>query len=163
MRFIPATSIILLALSLVSCAKDSVDVAQDLGLLPNTCGSDGARMQASVDGDSYCANAQIIATGDGAAVIVTGVALSGGTLVLQLDTLAIGDHAMTEAANGVLYMQHGTSYTIAPGASGTLSILIHDAQTRRLKATFSAPVFNELNGLTKQLQGEVDVTYSIGG
>jgi hypothetical protein len=163
MRFIPANSVIVLALSLASCAKDSVDVAQDLGFLSITCGSDGARVQASVDGDSYCANAQIIATGDGASVIVTGVALSGGTLVLQLDTLAVGEHAMTEAMNGVLYMHLGTSYTIAPGGQGTLSILIHNAGSRRLKATFSTPVFNELNGLTKQVQGEVDVTYSTGG
>jgi len=163
MRIFPATSIFLLALSLSSCAKDSVDVAQDLGLLPNTCGSDGARVQASIDGASYCASAQIIATGDGTSVIVTGVDLTGGTLVLQLDTLAVGDHAMTEAANSVLYMRTGTTYTIPSGGQGTLSIQIHDAQTRRLKATFTAPVFNELNGLTKQLQGEVDVTYSTGG
>jgi hypothetical protein len=140
-----------------------VDLAQDLGILPNTCGSDGSRVQASVDGDSYCANAQIIATGDGTSVIVTGVDLTGGTLVLQLDTLAVGDHAMTEASNGVLYMHVGTSYTIPPGGQGTVSVVVHDVQTRRLKATFSTPVFNELNGLTKQVQGEVDVTYSTGG
>lgn len=163
MRSTTIPGFLLLAFLFTSCAKDSMDVAQDLGLLPNSCGSDGARVQASVDGDSYCANAQIIATGDGASVIVTGVALSGGTLVLQLDTLAVGEHAMTEAMNGVLYMHLGTSYTIAPGGQGTLSILIHNAGSRRLKATFSTPVYNELNGVTKQVQGEVDVTYSTGG
>jgi hypothetical protein len=163
MRSTSASSLLLLAFLFSSCAKDSVDLAQDLGILPNTCGSDGSRVQASVDGDSYCANAQIIAMGDGTSVIVTGVDMTGGTLVLQLDTLAVGDHAMTEASNGVLYMHVGTSYTIPSGGQGTVSIVLHDAQTRRLKATFSAPVFNELNGVTKQVQGEVDVTYSTGG
>ena len=34
-------------LLLTGCAKESLDVAQDVGLLPSTCGSDGARLQAT--------------------------------------------------------------------------------------------------------------------
>lgn len=163
MRITSTLGMLVLALSFSSCAKETLDVAQDIGLVPSGCGTDGARFQASVDGSSYCASAQIIATGDDSSVIVTGIDLVGSTLVLQLDTLAVGDHAMNEASNGVLYMQAGTSYTIAPTASGVLSISAHDPATRTLKASFDVPVLNEMSGVTKQVQGEVDVTYSTGG
>lgn len=159
------TTIALLAafLSLASCAKETQDIAQDLGLIPGGCGTEGARLQASVGGEPYCATAQIIATGDGSSVIVTGIDLAGSTLILQLDTLALGEHPMNEASNGALYMQAGTTYTIAPSVAGVLTISAHDPDARKLKASFDVPVFNEMNGVTKQVQGEVDVTYSTGG
>lgn len=163
MRINSSLGLLVLALSFSSCAKETLDVAQDIGLVPNGCGSDGARFQASVAGSDYCASAQIIATGDGSSVIVTGIDLVGNTLVLQVDTLAIGAHAMNEANNGVLYMQAGTTYTIAPDVSGLLTISSHDPATRTLKATFDVPVFNEMNGVSKQVQGDVEVTYSTGG
>lgn len=154
---------LVVSLSMVSCAKDAQDVAQDLGLLPAGCGSDGARLQATVGGTAYCAGAQVIATGDGSSTIVTGIDLGGSTLVLQLDTLATGEHIINEANNSVLYMQAGSTYTVAPNVQGTLNILLHDAPNRRLTATFQVPVWNALNGVTKDVEGEVDVTYSTGG
>lgn len=152
-------TLLIAAFTLQSCAKE----AQDLGIVPNTCGTDGARLQASFNGSSFCPTAQLIAVGDSSSVIVTGVDLTGNTLIIQLDTLAAGDHPMTEASNGVLYMHIGKSFTIAPGSTGSLNISSFDAQTRRIKATFQAPLFNEESGETRQLQGELDVTYSMGG
>jgi len=163
MRITSSLGLLVLALSFSSCAKETLDVAQDIGLLPSGCGADGARFQASIAGSAYCASAQIIATGDGSSVIVTGIDLAGNTLVLQLDTLAVGEHPMNEASNGALYMQAGTTYTIAPNVAGVLTISAHDPDARKLKASFDVPVLNEMNGVTKQVQGEVDVTYSTGG
>ncbi len=154
---------LVIALSLVSCAKDVQEVAQDVGLLPSGCGSDGARLQATVGETSYCAGAQILATGDGSSAIVTGIDLTGNTLVLQLDSLVTGEQVMNEASNSILFMQTGTTYTIAPQVEGTLNILLVDTLNRKLKATFQVPVLNTVNGVTKQLEGEVDVTYTTGG
>jgi len=163
MRINSTIGLLVLALSFSSCAKETMDVAQDIGLLPSGCGTDGARFQASVAGSDYCASAQLLATGDGSSVIVTGIDLAGSTLILQLDTLGVGNHAMNEANNGVLYMQAGTTYTIAPNVSGVLTISAHDPATRTLKASFNVPVYNEMNGVSKQVQGDVEVTYSTGG
>ena len=154
---------LVVAMSLVSCAKDAQEVAQEVGLIPSGCGSDGARLQATIGETSYCAGAQILATGDGSSAIITGIDFAGNTLVLQLDSLSTGIQVMNEASNSILYMQTGTTYTIAPQVEGTLNILLVDTLARRLKATFQVPVLNTMNGVTKQLQGEVDVTYTTGG
>ena len=161
-KLLPLGSIII-ALSLISCAKDAQEVAQDVGLIPSGCGSDGARLQATVGETSYCAAAQILATGDGSSAIITGIDFAGSTLVLQLDSLATGVQVMNEASNSILYMQTGTTYTIAPQVEGTLNIILVDTLARRVKATFQVPVMNAMNGVTKQLEGEVDVTYTTGG
>jgi hypothetical protein len=163
MRIGTSIGLLLLVISFSACGKEALDVAQDVGILPSGCGSDGARLQASVDGEDYCASAQVLAIGDGTSVMITGLDLLGNTLVLQLDTLGVGEHAMTEAANGVLYMESGNSYTVAPDVSGVLSISSHDPATRTLKASFAVPVYNALNGVTKQLQGNLEVGYSTEG
>ncbi len=81
---------LVVAMSLVSCAKDVQEVAQEVGLIPSGCGSDGARLQATIGETSYCAGAQILATGDGSSAIITGIDFAGNTLVLQLDSLSTG-------------------------------------------------------------------------
>ena len=116
-----------LALPLCSCTKDTRDIAQELGLTPAACGKDDNRLlQASFDGSSYCADVQLAAIGDGTSVIITGVALSGNTLVLQLDTLAEGTHAITEASNGVLLVRPDGSWTVSGEQQGSLTIDHHD-------------------------------------
>lgn len=163
MRISTTIGLSILLISLSACGKETLDVAQDVGILPAGCGTEGARLEANIDGEDYCASAQVLAVGDGSSVVVTGIDLLGNTLILQLDTLAVGDHAMTEAANGALYMQSGTSYTVAPDVSGVLTISSHDPATRKLEASFAVPVFNEMNGVTKQLQGNLEVSYSTEG
>lgn len=147
--------------ALTSCMKDQQEVAQDVGLLPSGCGSDGARLEASVDGVGYCANMQLLATGSDGSVIVTGVDLEGNTLVLQFDELAVGAHVISEASNGALYMQLGLTYIVAPGTEGQLIITTHDPEAHRLKASFDVPLFNETNGVTRVVSGDLDVVYSV--
>ena len=110
----------LLALSLVACMKEQRQVAQDLGLLPEGCGSEGMRMEASINGSAFCPDMQLVAVGDDASVIITGVDIAGNTLVLQVEALEVGEHAITEAVNGVLFMQVGMTYTVPPGVEGVL-------------------------------------------
>lgn len=144
-----------------ACAKDTTELAQDVGILPSTCGSDGARVQATIDGASYCGNAQIIATGSEGTVIVTGVDLSGSTLVVQADSLAVGEQAITDATNGVLYMQGNTPYVVMPGQPGTLTITQVDTTAHLLKANFSVTLHNEMSGGTHAVQGSLDVVYTV--
>ncbi|MBK8498295.1 MAG: hypothetical protein IPL52_05645 [Flavobacteriales bacterium] len=145
-----------------SCAKDTQEVAQDTGILPATCGSNGARVQASIDGSPYCSNAQVIATGDEGTVIVTGVDLLGSTLIVQADSLAIGAQPITDANNGLLYMQSGTPYVMMAGDPGTLTITAVDTIAHVLQASFSANLHNEMSGATRNVQGNVDVVYTVG-
>jgi hypothetical protein len=162
-NFVLPALLFVIALPFQSCVKDTAEIAQEVGLLPAGCGSDGARLQATVGGSSYCATAQLLAVGGEGSVMLTGVDLSGNTLILQLDTLGVGTHAITEASNSMVYMQAGSSFVTGPDSEGTLIIEQHNASTRRLKGTFAAPVFNELSGETRQAEGQFDVTYTIGG
>lgn len=143
-----------------ACLKDSEEIAQDAGILPSGCGADGVRIQATVNGSSYCASAQVHAVGDGQSVIITGVGLTGTTLVLQIDSVALGTQAMTEAANGILYMETGTSYTVLPGTPGSLNITQLDTAAHTIKASFDATVHNEMSGSSRTISGNVDVQWT---
>ena len=160
MNTLPLLAIALLTAGLVSCAKDTEDLAQSAGILPSTCGSDGARVQATVDGNSYCGNAQVLATGDEGSVMVTGIDLLGNTLVIQLDSLALGQQAITDATNGLLYMASGTPYVVEPGNPGTLTITQVDTSARTVKADFDAMLRNEMSGNARHVVGSLDVVYT---
>lgn len=147
--------------TLVACAKAGKKVAEELGLVPSTCGSDGARVQAEIDGASFCADANITAMSDGTSASITGIGLLGNTFSVQLDSLAVGTRTVSEATNSILFMQAGTPYVVIGDSAGWLAIDHHDAAARRLKARFQATVFNEMNGRSKPLSGSVDVTYTV--
>ena len=124
----------LFALSILaqSCVKETQEMAEEVGLAPATCGTDGARLQATVSGASYCATAQVIATGDNGSALVSGLDLTGNAIVLQFDDLAVGAHAITAGENGVMYMSMGSTYVVGPDQSGTLTVTEHNGDTRRL-------------------------------
>jgi hypothetical protein len=93
---------------------------------------------------------------------VTGVDMLGNTLVLQVDTLGVGTHAVTEAENSILYMQTGTSYTAMGDEAGTLTITAIDTVARHLAATFDVTLHNDVSGAARAITGSVDVTYTPG-
>jgi hypothetical protein len=148
---------------LSACAKDTADLAQDVGLLPTSCGSDGMRLQATTAEGAFCASGQVLAMGEEGSVLISGFDLTGTSIVLQVDTLGVGQHAITEAQNGLLYMRSGTSYTNGPSAVGTLTIESHDAASRRLKGGFQSTLINVASGQQQSVQGQFDVTYSTEG
>ncbi len=149
-------------ITLTACAKAGKEVAEELGIIPSTCGADGARVQAQVDGSSFCGDAQVVAVSDGISATVSGITLLGNTLSIQLDTLAPGTYTISEAENAVLYMAIGTPYTSMGDSAGSVTISSHDAAAHSLKATFAATVRNEMSGSTKAISGSVDVTYTDG-
>ncbi|MBL7953075.1 MAG: hypothetical protein JNM62_15305 [Flavobacteriales bacterium] len=161
MRHINILLLIVSIITLSACAKAGQEVAEELGIIPSTCGSDGARVQAEVDGSSFCGDAQIIAMSDGHSATVSGIALLGNTLSLQLDTLGVGTYTISEADNAVLYLSGGTPYTTDSDSAGSVIITGHDGAAHRLKATFQARVRNEMSGSSKAISGSLDVTYSV--
>lgn len=146
--------------SLSACVKAGKEVAEEVGLLPATCGTDGARIQAEVDGHDFCADGTILAVSDGTSATITGVGLLGNTLTMQVDSIAVGSHVISEASNALLFLNAGTPYTSVGDSAGHLTILEHHPADRRLKVEFEASVFNEMNGTTQPISGSADVTYS---
>jgi hypothetical protein len=160
MRNINVLLVLVSLISLVACAKAGKEVAEELGIIPSSCGSDGARIQATVNGNDFCADGQIIAVSDGVSVMITGIGLLGNTLSLQIDSIAEGTFPVTEAENAVLYMTVGSPYSSMPDHPGTITITGHDETTHRIKADLAVTVRNEMNGATKGITASVDVTYS---
>ncbi|HPF89170.1 MAG: hypothetical protein H6590_01460 [Flavobacteriales bacterium] len=158
MRYPTLLPIVLPIVLMCSCTKAGKEVAEELGIVPSTCGSDGARVQVEVDGSSFCADAHISAIADGTSAMVTGVGILGSTFSIQLDTLGVGTHTISEASNAVMYANAGTPFVSVGDEAGTVTIEQYDPATGRLKAHFHATVFNEMNGNSKSLNGAVDVT-----
>ncbi len=148
-------------LTITACAKAGKEVAEELGLVPSTCGSEGARIEATIGGDTFCANAQIIALSDGASANISGVGLLGTTLTLQVDSLAEGTFSINEAENALLLMSLGTPYVSVADQVGTLHITGFDPVARRLKADLEATVRNEMDGATKNISASIDVIYTL--
>lgn len=151
--------ILITAIALVSCTMGSTELAQDTGILPSTCGNDGACIEATIDGTDHCGSAQVIITGEES--IVTGVDLVGNTLIVQADELLVGNHEVTDASNGLLYMQSGTPYVITPGDPGTLTITQVDTTAHVLKGSFNAHLHNEMSGSSRHVAGSFDVVYTV--
>ena len=154
------TLLLAIIIGLTACQKDTTEVAQDVGVLPQGCGSDGARLQATVDGNSYCASAQVVAVGEGFSVTVTGVDLTGNTIILQADSIGMGTQPITEANNGILLIQNGTTYVVLPGNSGTLHITEADTTAHVFKASFDVTLQNDVSGQSRAVQGSLDVVYT---
>lgn len=159
------TNLIIVVVSiatLTACAKAGKEVAEELGLVEATCGADGARIQANIGGNEFCADGTIVAVCDGTSATVTGIGLLGNTLTLQMDSVVVGTHVISEGANAMLFLSAGTPYVTVGDSAGRLVILEHTPADRRLKAEFECTVFNEMNGQVRPISGSVDVTYSQG-
>ena len=143
-------------LTLTACQPDDV---VDLVVPGNSCGSDGARVQTTVDGNDWCANASVIGVGDGSSITITGVNLTGGTLIMQLDSLATGPQAITEADNAMMYMNLGLPHTPLTTDPGTLTIATLDTVAHKVTGSFEVTLHADGGG-AKNLSGSFDVQYT---
>jgi hypothetical protein len=142
---------------LCSCQKEEDPISP---VINDTCGQDGARMQATIGGGSFCANASLIAQANDGTLMISGVSLTEGSLVLSIDSMAVGTQALTEASNGALYTSMGGSYTVAQNDPGTITISSLDAGSHRAKGTCSVPLHLNGEGEVKQLEATFDVTWT---
>ena len=138
------------------CAKE---VGEELGLIPTGCGSDGARLEAIVNGTSWCADANLTAAANGDEILVNGITITGGTLTFQLDSMAVGVHPLNEGNNSVLLTTFGLPYLSTDTDPGVITVLAHDTAANRLQAEFTVTLHTELDGSNREVSGSMDVTY----
>lgn len=148
-------AIALVAFAMAACVKE--DTVADL-VSNGSCGTDGARMEATVGGADWCASGTVVANGSGTSAIITGISLTGGTLVLEVDSIGLGDQVITEADNGVLFTSIEGSYTVPQNGHGTLTISSFDPTNGRLKGSLDIGLRLNGEGLAKQVLGSFDVT-----
>lgn len=143
----------LAVLILNACVKeDPVDV-----LTPG-CGSDGARVEATIGNSDWCANTSVMAHGSDGSAIITGVSLTGGTLIMEVDSIGIGQQPITEGSNAVLYTALEGSFTVPSMAHGTLDITNYDPTSGRLSGTVDVGLRLNGEGPSKQVAASFDVT-----
>ncbi len=123
-----------------------------------SCGSSGARIEATVDGNAWCANASVIGVSDGSSVTITGINALGGTLVMQIDSLGLGPQPITEAGNAMLFSNLSQPYTPLNSDPGQLIIATLDTAGHRVTGNFEV-VLHADGGGSKQVSGAFDVHY----
>lgn len=150
-------SLAAIVLVLCACQKDEDPIS---AVTNDTCGQDGARIEATVGGSAFCANASVIAQANDASLMLSGVSLTDGSLMLSIDSMFVGTQAVTEGSNGALYTSIGGSYTVAQNDPGTITISSLDAGSHRVKGTCSVPLHLNGEGQVKQLEATFDVTWT---
>lgn len=140
-----------------ACKKDEDEPAPTP--TPASCGVAGARLQATFDGTSFCANTSLFAD-QAIGLTVNGIASNGATLTLELDSLAAGTHPIKSGTNTVLFTTTmALAYTAVDADPGTLTITSHDTATNHIQGSFEAPLYSGLGGAPKNISGSFDLFY----
>lgn len=156
----PFQFLILSSALFVSCSKEKDDPATPAPSTPAACGISGARLQASFQGATFCANTFLF--GDlGTHLTVNGIASNGATLTLELDSLEVGSYEMDGSTN---YMIHTSAmamgYETVNTTPATLNITTHDTASNRIQGSFNGPVVEPVGGASAQISGTFDITYT---
>jgi hypothetical protein len=124
------------------------------------CGMDGARLQATFDGASWCANLTLFADGVPGTITISGMTQMGSTLTLELEDTDVGTHPVSEDSNTILFTTSmAAGYLSSNNDPGTVTITSHNTATRRIQGSFSANLYEELGGTSKPITGQFDVQY----
>jgi hypothetical protein len=150
---------LLSALLLLASAGCQPDELVDVIVPGDECGSSGARVEATIDGSDWCANASVLAIGDGGTVMITGINALGTTLVLQVDSIGLGPQPITEASNALMYLSLGLPYTPLNSDPGQLIIATLDTAARRITGAFEVTLHADGGG-SRPVSGAFDVQYT---
>lgn len=152
-------SLALACILFASCGKDKDDIPTPLGGGSTECGTSGARLQATFDGASWCANASLFAAlAD--ILTVNGITSMGSTLTMELDSLGVGTYAMSAESNRLLFTTNlGLAYNTTDEQPATLNITSHNVATRRVQGNFSGNLSAVLGGADKAISGSFDLFY----
>ena len=148
-----------LILLVFGCVKEDGSVA-----LPGVgaCGSDGHRIELSVDGNGWCAAANVtgVASPDGEALI-TGLGLSGQLFAFQIDSIMVGDFAINEAGNAVTWTENSDNFTSTTTDPGTLHISAYDPTEHRIRGSVEVTVHDAEAIASRTIAGEFDVICTV--
>jgi hypothetical protein len=142
-----------------SCTKETEAVLP--AVIPGlACGSDGARLEATIAGTDWCPNATLFASEGAGVLTISGIDTQGRTVTLELTAWSVGEHPMTEDVNHLLHTTAmGLAYRTTDGDPGTLTITMLDEAERRIRGNFSAQIYEPLGGTAKGITGNFDLHY----
>lgn len=148
-----------LLLLATGCVKEDGSIA-----VPGVgeCGSDGHRIELSVDGNGWCAGASVngAASPDGEALI-SGLAVSGQLFALQIDSMAVGEFSMNEVANAASWTEGGDNFTSTNTDPGTLHITVYDPVEHRIRGSVAVTVHDAESPTSRILTGDFDVICAV--
>lgn len=149
------------ALSLVACEKDDDAAPSPSVPTPVVCGIDGARLQATFAGESFCANASLFGDLGADMITINGITTGGSTFTLELDSLEVGSYTMGADANHAVYTTGlGMGYETTNATPATLTIASHDTGTNRIRGSVSGPFTEPLGGSSSSMVANFDITYT---
>jgi hypothetical protein len=153
------TLYLLLLCSTAACTKPGEQVTP---LLTNECGSEGHRIQFTVDNNDWCANASVsaIASPDGE-LILSGLSLTGQMFVVQIDSMGVGTLPVNEGANAMSWTDVGNTFTSTTDDPGELVISMHDPAANRISGSFDVVLRDAESPGSHHLAGSFDVTYTV--
>ena len=151
------TIALLLSLSLLSsCSEKITDEVPYL----DECQLVNGSIKWEFDGNSYCANANIIA-GYAIGLTLNGINLNGVSFTMELDSIEPGTYNISQDENNIVYTdQLGFAWTSVDSNAGSIIITSHDSVSNKIRATFNALLISPITGATKQISnGQISVTY----
>lgn len=150
----------LFLVAMAACVKPDDPTATPV--LPGSCGSDGHRIELTIDDADWCANANIaaIASPDGE-LIVNGLALTGQMFGLQIDSLGLGEFPIDEMHNAVVWSDAGTTFTSTNEEPGTLHINTLDVVEHVLTGDLHVVVSDAENPASREINATFELTYSV--
>jgi hypothetical protein len=141
---------------LFSCSEKITDEVPYL----DECQLVNGSIKWNFDGNSYCANANIIA-GYAVGLTLNGITLSGVSLTMELDSIEPGTYNVSQSENVIVYTdQLGLAWTSTDSNAGSITISSHDSVSNKIRATFIGSLRSPITGEIKQISnGQISVTY----
>lgn len=91
---------------------------------------------------------------------INGISQQGATLTLELDSVSVGTHAISEITNSILFTtQLAMAYQSTDATPGTLTITSHDTAAKRIRGSFSATLSNQIGLPSAAIAGNFDLYY----
>lgn len=153
-RSLSIGSLVCLAL-ITACQKNDI-VEAVTGQRP-ACGSEGSRVEATINGSEWCGDALVHAVRQDSSVMVTAANLNTSNFSFSIDQAAVGTTPIQGDLNGVLYLENGITYIVAESSIGQLTISDFDSTTGRVRGELAV----QLQSISGQQQRTVHLTFDV--
>jgi Family of unknown function (DUF6252) len=141
----------ILSVVIYGCKKDDSSGNSSNTSVLDPCNHVNGSMRWTFNGVSGCANSSLFAD---AAIVLTamGMQSSGETLVMELDSMAVGTYVMNEDQNTIVYTDNlSMAWITSNNQPGSLVITENNTSTNHIRLTINASLKNVLSGQSRQL------------
>lgn len=149
-----------IALLLLSTACQKDDIVEAVTGERPACGTDGARVSATIDGSDWCADALVHAVMEDSSAMVSAVNLNSSSLSFSIDRTEVGTTPIVGDANGVIYLEGGVTYIVPEGVVGQLQITTCNVTAGRLCGTLDVELHSVVGDQQRNVHIAFDVTAS---